>query len=307
VRPFVVRRIGRLRIAFLGLTAPRSASYPQTRGLTIGDPVAAAKIWIPRARAQADIVIAVTHIGVDDDARLVRETRGLDAVVGGDSHTFLYQLKEEKNLDGAVVPIVQDGEFGVRLGRFELTFAGDARRGWRLARYADELIAVDAAVPPDRAVAALVDRYARALDRPAGTVPAVGATPAERTRLTAETLAGAWKSATGAEVGLQPEAALFESFRTPAVTRYQIHAIVPFHDTVWTGQITGARLKALLATPTAAGGVMHATIAPADIDPAKTYTAATTDFVAQVILANGTDTHEDARAALERMLTAAKP
>src|SRR5580693_866599 len=186
VKPYVVRKIGPVRVAFLGITASRSASYPQTKGLKFTDPVAAANLWVPRARTEADIVIAVTHIGVLDDHRLVAQTRGIDAVVGGDSHTYLYQLAEQKNLDGKVVPIVQDGEFGVRLGEFDLTFEGDKASGWRLAHYTDELIAVDSSVRPDPAIAALVERYARPLDVPVGVVPAIGQTSAENNRPTAE-------------------------------------------------------------------------------------------------------------------------
>lgn len=306
VQPFVVRKIGGLRIAFLGLTTGRSKSYPQVKGWLITDPVAAAKVWIPRARAEADVVIAVTHIGVLDDQRLVRETRGLDAVVGGDSHTFLYKPVEEENPDGVVVPIVQDGEFGVNLGEYRLSFEGDAVKGWKLAGFSDRLVPVDAAVKPDPALAALVETYARPLDVPVGRVTVVGATPADRARLTAEQLAAAWKSATGAEVGLEPEGAQVESFRSREVTRYQLHAILPFHDTLWRGEITGARLKALLDKPTAAGGAMRATIAAAAIDPVKTYSVASTVFVGQA-LGGGADTDEDARQAAEKWLARAKP
>ncbi|HEX3918186.1 MAG TPA: bifunctional UDP-sugar hydrolase/5'-nucleotidase [Caulobacteraceae bacterium] len=304
VRPYIVRRIGHLRVAFLGLTAPRSGSYPQTKGLVFTDPVKAANIWIPRARADADVVIAVTHIGVIDDRRLAAQTRGLDAIVGGDSHTYLYQLAEVKNLDGATVPVVQDGEFGVRLGKFDLTFEGDHAHGWRLTRYADDLIPVSADIRPDPVVAALVERYAHPLDVPVGSVPQIGASPAERASLTAQDLAQAWKAATGVEVGLQPEGDLFESFRTPTATRFQVHAILPFHDTLWRGQLTGARLALILSKPSALGGIMHATIALAAIDTTKSYTVATTDFVAAAMMPGGVDTGQDARVATEAWLRA---
>ena len=307
VKPYIVRRFGKLRIAFLGLTTQRSQGYPQTKGLKFTDPVEAAKLWVPKARAEADVVIVVSHVGVFDDQRVARGTRGIDAIVGGDSHTYLYKLLEEKNLDGALVPIVQDGEFGVRLGVFNLTFEGDAAHGWKLAHYDDELVAVAAAIKPDPAVAALAERYARPLDKVVGRLPAIGATPAERTTLTALGLAEAFRRSAGTEVGLQPEAAMFEVFRTHDVTRFQVHAIIPFHDTVWKGQIAGARLKELLAKPTALGGVMHATIAAADIDPAKTYTVASTDFVAQATMPGGVDTGLDARQSVEAWLKGGAP
>jgi hypothetical protein len=75
------------------------------------------------------------------------------------------------------------------------------------------------------------------------------------------------------------------------VTRYDIRAILPFHDTVWRGELRGDRLKALLEKPTALGGA----IAPADIDPAKTYTVASTAFVGAAALGAGVKTHVDAR------------
>ncbi len=294
VRPFVVRRIGRLRIAFLGLTAPRSATYSQTKGLLVTDPVTAAIDWIPRARAQADVVIAVTHIGIDDDRRLVQGTRGLDAVVGGDSHTFLYTQVREKDLDGRTVPIVQDGEFGVRLGEMRLRFQKGAQGRWRLARSSDVLLPVDASTPADQKVAALVERYARPLDVPVGRAPAIGRTPEQRWALTAQQLATAWKDTAMTEVGLQPPAGIFEVFRTRTVSRYQLHAILPFHDTLWSGHIEGARLKALLAAPTPAGP-MGSTIAAADVDPMRTYTIATTDFAAKAAQIEGMDTGADVR------------
>jgi 5'-nucleotidase len=302
VQPFIVKRIGHLRVAFLGLTTGRSAAYPQTKGLKIIDPVEAAKVWIPKARAEADVVIAVTHDGVADDQRLVHETTGIDAVVGGDSHTYLYQPLAWKNAAGEDVPIVQDGEFGVRLGKFDLVFEGDAAHGWKLAHYADVLLPVNGELTPDPKLAALTERYARPLDVRVGELERIGATPKQRLALTAEDLAQAWKAAAGTEVGLQPEGDLFEVFRTRDVTRYQVRAIVPFHDTVWKGEISGAKLKAALEKPSPLGGVMHATIDAATIDPAKTYTVATTDFVAQAAVAGGVDTHQDARDAIEAWL-----
>jgi len=288
-----------LRIAFLGLTTSRSATYPQNKGLTIQDPVAAAKVWIPKARAAADILIAVTHVGVDDDRRLVRETRGIDAVVGGDSHTFLYQPAIEKNLDGQEIPIVQDGEFGVNLGRFDLTFDGDAKGGWHLARYSDRLMPVDSAIRPDRAVARLVEHYAHPLDVPVGTLASVGATPKDRARMTAELLATVWKESAGVDIGIQPEPALFDSFRDVHVTRFQLRAVLPFHDTVWRGEATGAQLKSFLLSPPGGLGPVRSTLDPANLDPAKTYTVATTAFIGRILLSKGSDTGIDDRTAAE--------
>jgi len=91
---------------------------------------------------------------------------------------------------------------------------------------------------------------------------------------------------------------LIESFRTHDVTRLQVRAILPFHDEVWRGQISGAKLRQLLSQPSVLGAV-HATIAPADIDPAKTYSLASTDYIFLLLKLDGANTGLDARRAIE--------
>ncbi|MDB5977306.1 MAG: metallophosphoesterase [Nevskia sp.] len=247
VQPFIVRDVGGLRIAFLGLTTPNSTSYPQVKGWTFRDPVEAATEWIPKARAEADVVIAVTHLGVDADRDLVQKTRGVDAVIGGHSHTFLYTPIEENNLDAQVVPIVQDGEFGVDLGRLDLTFVRGSDGSWRLRHFHDVLIPVDVRDRLDPKIAALVQRYAAPLEVPVGRLPApVAATLATRRVQTGEQLAVAFRNAAHAELGLHPEGFLYEVFRRRTVRPYDIRAILPFKLHVVAVQVPGDRLCAVV-------------------------------------------------------------
>jgi 2',3'-cyclic-nucleotide 2'-phosphodiesterase (5'-nucleotidase family) len=151
INPFIVRDYGGVRVGFLGLTAPRSKDYAQTRGWTISDPIATARKWVPEVRKECDILIAVTHIGVDLDRELAT-VPGIDAIIGGDSHTT---LQAPVVING--VPIVQAGEQGVWLGRLDLTFEKGAI--WKLVDYTGKLIPVDKTVPDDPAMKALLDRW----------------------------------------------------------------------------------------------------------------------------------------------------
>jgi 5'-nucleotidase/UDP-sugar diphosphatase len=278
VQPFVVRQFGPLRVGFLGLTAPRVATYPQAKGWTISDPIAAAKLYIPRARAQCDVLIAVTHIGVDLDKKLAAATTGIDAIVGGDSHTFLYKPLEVKNADGtATVPIVQDGEFGANLGRFDLTFTR-AAPGWRLTAFHDALLPVGPTLAPATDVDAVIAPYAAPLLTVVGTLPSIvmGATAEERDQKTTRFVANVLRRRTRSDFAVSAAGGFFETFRTPQVTLYDIHAILPFNDHAVVATLTGAKLLALLT------GDKTAEIAgdPKLIEPAKTYSVAFIDFVA---------------------------
>ncbi|WP_395140853.1 bifunctional metallophosphatase/5'-nucleotidase [Armatimonas sp.] len=275
VHPYLVREINGVRIGFLGLTAPRSNGYPQVKGWWVSDPVEAAKKWIPIVRKNCDVLIALTHVGVDDDTKLAQQTTGIDAIVGGDSHTFLY-----KPLVVNGVPIVQTGEFGVNLGKFDLHFAKTPglNGGWKLAGYEYALLPITSKLKEAKDVKAVADAYAAPLKNGiAATLPErfLGTTPVERTHRTTETIAAALAKATHSEIGLHVEGdGLFEVFRTQTLTRYDIWAVMPFKNKVATLTMTGAELAELKQKTK--GLVLSA---PAR-DPNKTYTVALVDFTA---------------------------
>jgi 2',3'-cyclic-nucleotide 2'-phosphodiesterase (5'-nucleotidase family) len=172
IHPFVVRMLGGVRVGFLGLTSPASAEYPHLTGWVVGDPIEAARRWVPPAREECDVLIAVTHLGRGGDEQLAAEVAGIDAIVGGHSHTFLLEPVMVKNPLGREVPIAQAGELGVVLGRLDLTF--EHGEGWRLTEAKAELIPIDESLPEDPAVKALLGPYLapeRAEALPATAVP----------------------------------------------------------------------------------------------------------------------------------------
>lgn len=280
VQPYVVRDFGGVRVGFLGLTAPRSTSYPQTKGWTISDPIAAAKEWIPKARAECDVLIAVTHIGVDLDKQLAAQTAGLDAIVGGDSHTFLYKAVEVSNTEGVKVPIVQAGEFGADLGRFDLHLTRDAGGHWHLKRYEYALLPVGPAIPEAADVKAVLASYVQPFQVVVGHLDRIAATPQQRSRQTMQIVMDALRQQTGADLAFNPNGGgFFEVFRHHAVTRYDVYAVMPFHNNVVTAAMTGTQIRDLLKGQTdtiASGDVGH-------LDSSKTYRVAFVDYMARSI------------------------
>lgn len=277
VLPYVVRDINGVRVGFLGLTAPRIATYPQAVGWTISDPIAVAKEWISKARQHCDILIALTHIGVDLDKQLAAQTTGLDAIVGGDSHTFLYKAEEVANLAGTKVPIVQDGEFGVNLGRFDLRFSHAATGHWTLEGFDYKLLPVGAGIKEAPDATAALQPYLRPMLTVVGHLNNIGATPQERTQITNRLIVDALRQQTGAEYALNPDDSGFEVFRHKDVTRYDLYAILPFKNHVVTVTLTGAEIQAMqkaVLNTVLSGDTAH-------LAPDRTYTVALVDYAAR--------------------------
>ncbi|NTV97251.1 MAG: bifunctional metallophosphatase/5'-nucleotidase, partial [Thiobacillus sp.] len=134
VRPYVViAKPGAPRVAVLGLTTGEltTATHPRNaEGISVEEPVAAARRLVPELRDRADMVVALSHMGIADDRRLARALPELDLVVGGHNHNVYAEPETENG-----VAIVQAGERGRRLGRLDL----DCRDG-RMVRVGYRLL-----------------------------------------------------------------------------------------------------------------------------------------------------------------------
>lgn len=116
-------------------------------------------------RAQADVVVMVSHSGVNtddpelgDDYLIAQNVPGIDIIVSGHSHTPLEEPQFAEGPDGHMVPIVQAGSYGRFLGRAELIL----REGERPAIDDDPertglLLIDDSIVPSDQAMLAELD------------------------------------------------------------------------------------------------------------------------------------------------------
>jgi 5'-nucleotidase/UDP-sugar diphosphatase len=277
-KPYVVREVGGVRVAFLGLTAPRSATYPQTVGWKITDPIEAAHTLLPRIRAEADVVIALTHIGYETDLSLAAQNPELDAIVGGDSHTYLSAMTlvqrprdPQANPSAAAhrmpIPVVQDGEFGHDLGQLDLHLEQASSGAWELRAAEWKTIPITAALPERSDVAALIDRQAAPLRRPIGRLEVPGHTAAERDASTRRFIALALKSETGADVGIEPAGSLFGEWKSGPISRYDVNYVLPFPNHAAVVTVKGADLVIALSQPGMAIAGAEVASRPSGRDP----------------------------------------
>jgi 5'-nucleotidase / UDP-sugar diphosphatase len=109
----------------------------------------------------ADVIVCLSHSGVDEDRELAREVSGIDVIVGGHSHTALYKPV----LEGDTI-IVQAGSLGDYLGQLELAYNPNTGK----VRVRNEenghpfLIPIDSSFACDPEINALVQQYTLTLN-----------------------------------------------------------------------------------------------------------------------------------------------
>jgi 5'-nucleotidase len=130
VKPYTIVKRGGVKIGIIGLLANVAdvVDADIAAQLQFQDPAACAQKYTDylKNEKKCDMVICLSHLGFDDepytDVELASRIRNVDIIVGGHSHTKLKDKVLVKNLDGEDVVIVQDGKWGLKAGRLDITF-----------------------------------------------------------------------------------------------------------------------------------------------------------------------------------------
>ncbi len=117
---YVMKQIGKVKIAVVGLMTsdlPTLSLPENTKGLKVESPAETINRLVPQLKKEgADLIVALTHLGVDDDSLLALHAPDIDIIVGGHSHTALFK---PKIINGVI--IVQAGTRGRWLGKLDLS------------------------------------------------------------------------------------------------------------------------------------------------------------------------------------------
>jgi 5'-nucleotidase len=124
VKPYIILDRFGLKIGVFGLS-PNPAGLIQAEkceGVIYEDPVEVANRTAALLKEKGcDVVICLSHLGIQTDEHLVAKTRNIDVILGGHSHTFMEGPKMYLNIDGQEVPIMHTGKNGIFVGQMDLT------------------------------------------------------------------------------------------------------------------------------------------------------------------------------------------
>jgi len=182
-KTFVIEQAGPVKVAFFGLCWVRPETLTSVP-LTLADAVETAKKLAPELRRQADVVVAVTHIGLGNDRKLAAAVDGLDLIVGAHSHDVLPKGELAPTPSGRKTLLCQAGECLQYLGRVDMRLALKDGK-WQVAGTTAQLIRLEETVVPDDATAKLIEslKSGRAKAGAAATTPRLspgGAPPVEQ-------------------------------------------------------------------------------------------------------------------------------
>lgn len=123
LQPYIIREVSGIRVAVFGITTMETVTlhWPNSiRDITVSDPIETARALVPELRKQADVIVALSHMGVTFDHQLARDVPGIDFIIGGHTHTT---ISDWTWLDDTM--ITQTGAYARNLGRIDFIVRKD--------------------------------------------------------------------------------------------------------------------------------------------------------------------------------------
>ena len=118
-QPYTSLQLDGHRVAIIGVTAPEDTDIHQLEEGEVGvlDPIESVRQQVAAVKAQAEVIIVLSHLGLEMDQKLAHQVGEIDLVVGGRSGENLEEPIQDE-VTGTV--IVQAGQRGEWLGIIDL-------------------------------------------------------------------------------------------------------------------------------------------------------------------------------------------
>ena len=309
VRKSAILEAGGLKIGFIGLNVMlRNLVDPTAcEGVEWQNAINVADSEALKLREQgADMVIALSHLGYEKsdevyyDRGIALNTRHIDMIIGGHSHTFLNSPDYVTNLAGRKVPVVQTGSKGICLGyaKIRIDENGKPSFTYKLIPVKNHL---DKKVDP--AFSDMIDTYSAAvkqkMDEVIGYCPKAirkGSPESPLGNLTGDALIWMAEEFYGikADVGIYNSGGIRAEISAGDLTVGDVYAVYPFDNVLSIAKLKGKDLSKLFEYVASSGGlpinagvclvikdgkVKSVTVNGEAIDAEKTYTVATIDYL----------------------------
>lgn len=252
IKPYTIFEVKGLKVGVFGLITPNLPiiSKPGDKIKVNEDLVSVSKEMVSTLKNEGvDVIIALTHIGIEVDKNLASKVDGIDVIVGGHSHILVTEPVIIKTPGGGETIIVQDGSRATYLG--ELQLAVD-RKG--IYAYKWRLHLLDESVPKDPVLDKLVTYFINQMPPPAPVgeflvdLDARKTTVRKREAAIGNLFADSFRWKFGTDVALTNGGGIRGDKIYPkgTITTKTLLEMHPFGNTVVLVKITGKTLKQAL-------------------------------------------------------------
>jgi 5'-nucleotidase len=265
-----------LKVGVIGVanpSSPNDLAHPDNPyGIELAPTSSAVQSEIDRLRSEVDVLVAISHLGLEGDQHLISGTSGHDVVLGGHQHLALDAALEREDCGPALaaergcsphqVVLVHSGALGRYVGELDVHLVpspvtdadetAEARSPWLVASAEHSLIPVSEELADDPALAELLEPYRERLNA-AGFYTPLAFARAKVERYAADgtdsalgdLVTDALRAESGVDFALLNATGMRADLAPGELTRAALAAALPFDDPLTVLTLSGAQLRAL--------------------------------------------------------------
>ncbi len=242
-KPYAIIEKAGLKIGIIGVMSQdlyHLVNQNSLVGIKVLDPVATTQRYVDEIKSKTDLLIALTHEGVDEDSTLAAGVNGLDIIIGGHSHT---RLRQPKMVHGVI--IVQAGSNCENLGVLDISVENGV-----VVKNSGKLIQLwHHADRPATRMSVFVDSIRKVIDKEYDQVVATLASDWQRGE--GETgignfVADAQREGAHADVGFMNNTGIRANVSAGPLTKKELFEIMPFRNILTTFQLSGKELRSVI-------------------------------------------------------------
>ena len=244
---YTVKEVGGIRVGVIGLMSMElhQLCLPDNiKDIELKELAATVNGIVPELKKQkCDLIVAVTHVGVQGDSLLALAAPDLDIIVGGHSHTPLFKPKRVNN-----VLIVQAGSRGRWLGKIAVTV--DMEKDTVVKSYAELIECRTADITPDATVTTLVtkleEQATKELDEVIGQLKTDWKKEGYAESNLGNWITDALRTYANADIAFQNSGGIRKELLAGPIRVRDLWEISPFGNTLATFTVDGATLRSMV-------------------------------------------------------------
>ncbi|MCE1246116.1 MAG: bifunctional metallophosphatase/5'-nucleotidase [Firmicutes bacterium] len=161
LKPYIIKKVGNVNVGVVGVVNRKMATdaHPQVgENWKIKDQSETLKEMIPKMKAEgADVIVVLAHDNLNNNQAFIRNTPGIDVVVGAHDHQTVGTPIEVKDPTGKSVPLVEAGSHGYMVGNLRVEVDPKSKQVTKITSTLYPVLTSE--VKPDPEVSAIVDKW----------------------------------------------------------------------------------------------------------------------------------------------------
>jgi 5'-nucleotidase len=251
---YIKKEVAGIKVGIIGLTTPttRYRASPQLqKSITFTNPISAAKDAVKKLKAEGcDFIIALSHLGYQDDMELIAQVGEINLVIGSEvdlpTEKTISVMSPIDNASGTT--LVYCPWFGEYIGRVDVQFEKQTDGGYIIKNVQARKYRLDDKTYPDESVFALVPDLKTNLERLVtnyqNTYSGVLGRVAENEKINSlELIPLIIRKQTKAEIVLLNRGSLQAEVIEGDIQRLQVAEYIRYSNQIVILELTGAQLK----------------------------------------------------------------